>query len=104
MTKALRATDGSRPPLLAVWATCFVLFLNLAVQGQDLLITEFMASNGSTLLDEDGDSSDWIEVHNMTAAPVSLDGWHLTDNATSLTKWTFPAEILVDGGYAAMTI
>jgi len=29
-------------------------------------ITEFMASNTHTLLDEDGDSSDWIEIQNTS--------------------------------------
>ncbi len=32
------------------------------------LITEFMASNDSTLADEDGDFSDWIEIHNPDAS------------------------------------
>ena len=40
-------------------------FLLLALSGsygvaQELLITEFMASNDEGLRDEDGDSSDWI--------------------------------------------
>lgn len=55
------------------------------------LITEFMASNDSTLADGDGNYTDWIEVHNPTAAPIDLAGWHLTDNASNLNKWTFPA-------------
>ena len=28
------------------------------------LISEFMASNGRTLRDQDGEYSDWIEIHN----------------------------------------
>jgi len=55
------------------------------------LITEFMASNNSVLLDGDGNSSDWIEIHNPTAATIDLAGWHLTDNDANLDKWTFPA-------------
>ncbi|MCO6045237.1 lamin tail domain-containing protein [Aeoliella sp. ICT_H6.2] len=54
------------------------------------LITEFMASNQDTLLDGDGNSSDWIELYNPTAESIDLAGWHLTDNASSLGKWTFP--------------
>ncbi|MGI9428585.1 MAG: lamin tail domain-containing protein, partial [Bythopirellula sp.] len=54
------------------------------------LITELMASNGNTRLDEDGDSSDWLEVHNPTDNSISLNGWHLTDDANDLTKWEFP--------------
>jgi len=49
-----------------------------------------MASNDSTLLDEDSESSDWLEVYNPTAHPISLNGWYLTDNADELTKWKFP--------------
>ena len=54
------------------------------------LITEFMASNDSTLNDGDGNSSDWIELYNPTAAAIDLAGWHLTDDSGNLTKWTFP--------------
>ncbi len=55
------------------------------------LISEFMAVNDTSYQDEDGDFSDWIEIHNPGPAPVQLDGYHLTDNAANLTKWTFPA-------------
>lgn len=63
------------------------------------LITEFMADNTETLADEDGDFPDWIEIHNPDAAAVDLDGWTLTDNATNLTKWTFPPAIIAPGGF-----
>ena len=63
----------------------------------DLVITEFQASNRNTLLDQDGDSSDWIEIHNPTNAPVELAGWSLTDDAKDLGKWSFPA-LRIDAG------
>ena len=43
-----------------------------------LLITELMAINNDTLDDENGESTDWIEIHNPTADPINLDGWYLT--------------------------
>lgn len=49
-----------------------------------------MASNDSTLLDGNGVSSDWIELYNAGDQQIDLAGWHLSDNATNLTKWTFP--------------
>jgi CotH kinase protein/Lamin Tail Domain len=55
------------------------------------LITEFMASNDSTINDGDGVSSDWIEIHNPTSQAINLAGWHLTDEADNLDKWTFPS-------------
>ena len=54
-------------------------------------ITEFMASNSSTLADEDGDFSDWIEIQNTSTNSVSLLNWALTDSAGNPGKWRFPA-------------
>jgi len=65
----------------------------------DVEISEFMASNNSTLLDEDGASSDWVELHNTSASPVDLNGWHLTDSAGNLLKWTFPSVTIDPDAY-----
>ncbi|MAG54974.1 MAG: hypothetical protein CMJ83_01655 [Planctomycetes bacterium] len=58
---------------------------------QSATITEFMARNATTLADEDGDFSDWIEVTVDPAASVNLSGWFLTDDPQVPTKWSFPA-------------
>lgn len=55
------------------------------------LVTEFMASNCGTIADGDSAFSDWIEVHNPTAAAINLAGWHLTDDSANLGKWAFPS-------------
>lgn len=65
----------------------------------DPLITEFMASNKTTLKDEDGDYSDWIEIYNPDATAVNLSGWYLTDNASKKTKWKMPAVTLASKTY-----
>src|ERR1041385_4552205 len=62
-------------------------------------ITEFLAENDGGIRDSDGDTPDWIELQNGTAAPVTLAGWRLTDNPTNLTKWTFPATNIPAGGF-----
>ena len=62
-------------------------------------ISEFMAVNDSTLADEDGEFSDWIEIRNPDAGSLSLAGYHLTEDAANLTKWTFPAVTIPPGGY-----
>lgn len=46
----------------------------------ELCINEFMPENDSTLADENGAFSDWIELHNPGSAPVDLAGWSLTDD------------------------
>ena len=55
-----------------------------------VIISEVMAVNRTTLRDEDGDFSDWIELHNTTFQTLSLKGWHLTDRAGTPDLWTFP--------------
>lgn len=65
-------------------------------------ISEFMASNETILTDEDGDTEDWIELHNTTAAPVSLNGWFLTDNSQNLAKWQIPDISLAADAYTVI--
>jgi len=72
-------------------------FLNLAEAV--LEISEFMANNTQTLVDDDDDRSDWIEIHNLTSAAINLDGWFLTNDAEDLTRWPFPAVSLPANGY-----
>lgn len=55
-----------------------------------ILITEFMASNSTTIADEDGDYSDWLELYNASEETIHLEGWYLTDKADNLTKWEIP--------------
>jgi autotransporter-associated beta strand protein len=63
------------------------------------VVSEFMALNQSVLTDEDGDYSDWIEIHNPTSSPIDLEGWHLTDRADNPTLWSFPAVTLQPGAH-----
>ena len=58
-----------------------------------------MADNVSVIADEDGDFSDWIEVHNPGAAAVDMTNWALTDDAGNLTKWKFPAVTMQPGDF-----
>src|SRR5664280_1691503 len=71
-------------------AILLLTLLSLPASAQ-VRITEFMASNTSTLTDEDGDASDWIEIQNTSSNSVSLLNWALTDSAGNPGKWRFPA-------------
>ncbi|MBN2473347.1 MAG: lamin tail domain-containing protein [Pirellulales bacterium] len=74
----------------------------LVLDAGPVQISEFLANNDSTLADEDGVFSDWLEIHNSSQTPVRLAGWYLTDDAQNLTKWQFPDVTLdpaVDDGY-----
>lgn len=70
----------------------YILFLFFSVQlSSQVLINEFSSSNISTITDEDGDHSDWIELYNSGALPANLGGYYLSDDARNIKKWTFPA-------------
>ena len=58
-----------------------------------------MADNRTTLLDEDGEPSDWIELRNPDPNPIRLGGWFLTDDPALPTKWRFPDRTLASGGH-----
>ncbi|HXJ59152.1 MAG TPA: lamin tail domain-containing protein [Verrucomicrobiae bacterium] len=64
-----------------------------------VVISEFMADNSGVLRDEDGDSSDWIEIYNPGIEVAPLDGWFLTDDPATLAQWRFPAVELAPNGY-----
>jgi hypothetical protein len=77
-----------------------LLMASLAVPvSAQVIITEFMASNTHTLLDEDGDSSDWIEIQNTSTTNVNLLNWYLADKTNNLTKWAFPSTNLPPGNF-----
>lgn len=67
------------------------------VTDSPVIITELMASNVSTLADENGLYNDYIEICNRGSDPVSLNGWYLTDDAQSLRKWRIPDVLLNPG-------
>lgn len=74
--------------------------VNPATAGMDVRITEFMAGNSKTIRDNDGDYSDWIELHNASENSVNIGNWYLTDNIGNLTKWRFPVGLtLPPDGY-----
>jgi len=63
------------------------------------VISEFMAKNCGTLLDGNGEASDWIEIYNPTDKVISLDGWYLTNNEDDdIAMWQFPNGVQVKPG------
>ncbi len=79
----------------ALVLTSVLLALTYAAHADSpVIITEFMASNTRTLADEDGTYSDWIELQNVSADSVDLNGWFLTDDPGSLRKWRIPPTTL----------
>lgn len=64
------------------------------------ILSEFVASNDSTLNDGFGEDSDWIEIRNAGDQPIDLLGYHLTDKNDNTTKWAFTqSTVVAPGGY-----
>ena len=59
-----------------------------------VVINEVQSSNDQTILDENGESPDWVELYNGDPTNVNLSGWILTDKADKPKKadewWRFP--------------
>ena len=82
----------------------YILFISLLallpyLANATVYISEIVADNDGSLTDRDGDEPDWIELYNNSESAIDLDGWHLSDNVTNLTQWTFPATNLEARAY-----
>jgi hypothetical protein len=83
---------------IARWWWLLALGLALPLRAQ-VVISEFMAANSKGLKDADGDTSDWIELHNLGTTAVNLQGWSLTDSTNLAPRWAIPATNLSANGY-----
>ncbi len=70
-----------------------------SIRNPELVLSEIMSVDHSTLADADGDFPGWIEIHNPLAHTQNLGGWHLTDNYRRPNKWTFPDREIPPGGF-----
>ncbi|MBQ4551863.1 MAG: CotH kinase family protein [Clostridia bacterium] len=68
-------------------AVLCLLSLSCAQAENALVINELVASNA---VFTDGQSYDWVEIHNPTDKQISLKGWHLSNDPYQLQKWPFP--------------
>ncbi|MBR6029950.1 MAG: CotH kinase family protein [Clostridia bacterium] len=59
-----------------------------AAEGAPVVISEVMASNGTFT---NGESYDWVELHNVSGKTVDLGGWGLSDSLKKPGKFVFPA-------------
>jgi len=95
--------------VLAVWFAALALAA-LAVslfavpgsnaQGDTVVINEFQPVNDITLPDGQGDFPDWIELRNVTNAPVDLSGWTIVDDRLDRVPWPLPiGTVIQPDGY-----
>jgi hypothetical protein len=74
-----------------------LLSISLSELGAQVVISEILASNKSFDLDNYGKASDWLELHNLSAFPVDLWEWTLSDDLERLDKWWIPNLAILPG-------
>ena len=83
----------------AIQILLLVLFYTMPIAYGQLSINEGSNKNYSTIVDEDGEFPDWIELYNSGIDTVQLYNYALTDDPTIPNKWTLPNVILLPGEY-----
>jgi hypothetical protein len=68
------------------------------LENPPIVINEFMASNGTTIADPQGDYDDWIELYNRSDKDIVLSGMYLSDKTDNPKKWKFPDNVVLKAG------
>ncbi len=66
---------------------------------QEIIISEVVSSNSSSLKVTNLDSPDWIELHNTTGKDIELKGYTLSRMDIKAATYTFESGIIEKGGY-----
>jgi len=69
------------------------------VPAHPLRINELLASNRGGALDDEGGSSDWLELHNTGSEVLRLAKFRLTNGETEPNTWELPNIAIAPGGY-----
>ncbi|MDR0397192.1 MAG: lamin tail domain-containing protein [Oscillospiraceae bacterium] len=94
---AMLALSMSNPGAEALPASGSALYAD-GSSAFPIIVSELMSSNGYAVLDDGGRFSDWIELRNISSAPVSLQGMGLSDKPGRI-KYLFPDVTLEPDGY-----
>ena len=76
-----------------LYILAFLLFTFLPVSAQnviDLRITEIMVDNESSVVDDYGRHSPWVEIMNISQGTVNYGGCYFSDDLNDLTKSQIP--------------
>src|SRR5690606_5266683 len=79
---------------LIVFFSLFTFTANTQV-----VINEYCVSNMNGYVDNFGEREDWVELYNLTGAPVDLTGYFLSDKAGNPLKWQIPSGIIPANGF-----
>jgi hypothetical protein len=92
---------GRFPSGFGPWMEMIPSYSSVNTNGQNLnlVINEFLARNSNVLPDPNGEFDDWIEIHNVSNAPINLNGYFLSDGIGNAIEFEFPAVVIPAMGY-----
>lgn len=100
---------GAAILLIAVIAAGLLVFYTVTEKSNALseaeravVINEAMSGNKGVLFDDEGKSSDWVELYNSSDEAVDLSRFSLSDDASKPEKWVFPDITLEAHGYVVV--
>lgn len=59
-------------------------------EGITVVINEIMPVNSYTIMDQDNEFDDWVELYNTTSSKIDLSGYYFSDRRKNKAKWSFP--------------
>jgi hypothetical protein len=71
-------------------SACFIVACSFMAKAQTILINEYSCANLAGTADNFGKYEDWIELYNATGSSIDISGYHLSDDITNISKFTFP--------------
>lgn len=77
----------------------FLFLFTSTIFSQTIVINEVVSLNKESLLDEDGDAPDWIELYFSGNGPTDLSAYGLSDDRNNLYKWAFPSNTIISDTY-----
>jgi hypothetical protein len=90
----LRMSSKFRSVIVGLIVVFSILSSQAVLGASHVLINEVVSSNLTSIVDEDGNSSDWIELYNPDDVSVRLGGYSLSDDPRKPHMWTFPDIVL----------
>ena len=70
---------------------------NVGYSTPEIVISEVMTANRSTLLNSDGQLCDWVELYNPTSETIQLGNLYLSNDIADRMKWQLPDSSLAAG-------
>lgn len=75
------------------------MLINKGLASSSIYINEYLSANENSIVDEDGEHNDWIEIYNSSKEVINLKGYCLSDDENVPDKWIFPDVSLNPGSY-----